>query len=1588
MKNIIKEDKTKILVIAIMSLFIMLATTAIYFSNNFKKYENNISYNDEDPIIYRSGNSIIDEKTGLPTEAYISDIDCLESRVGWGSLGKDEDSNGNLITLKVENNLFSFNKGIFAHATSYLIYDLSEYNNYYKYFVSYIGLNRTAASSSNGVKYKFSISNDRKNWTQIGDEILKKPGENADFVKIALNNAKYFKIDIDSNGPNGNDHSVLADAKFVNENYQENNVVKTLEELDTEIKNIKNQTLENRTYELLILQREFISKAGRFAIKAFVDESEENKEAFNWLFNNVDNLRLYINGGNPDGTYYNSLKVLSNLLKNYKADFDNTNVTKYGTVLGNLYKKMAITLSLTHSQRVALWMQPSHPKNQSDAVTRYKIFKELHANGKFTVSDNIDITKWYENYTIEEMRFVLNNIIDDEEIVWLNEYTQSFIDANPNRAWSYLTPHPYMAYVWPNYSRAEFHDLNRKNYWDQKFNGIFSKYKVSYSTETDKVYKVWMNFRNEFGTGAVCGGISKTGSNIRTSHGIPAAVIGQPGHAAIMYYTQDAQGNGYWNIDNDVSGWTLSEKGERLLLGWGNKRYGIPNEYNYKLSYLALSQEVINDYPSFEKSNETVLLANSYGDNLNKQEEIYRKALNIQPLNIDAWHGLIQNYKENKNKTSEDYKNLAEELMNSLKYFPLPMYQLSELIKMNVNGSFKAQINNFQNQILTEASKTPNNSADNYFVYQPSLTRTMANFLLNKVDTSMAKFSFDGEDAGKIILASSFDGSGVRWDYSLDGPDTSNWKEVSFTADEEHKWLLNQEEINSISAEKDIYIHIVGTSYESKNLYKIDITEQNLPTILYANDLENRVIGVTTNMEWRFSEKDSWTSYQNASPDLKGDKIIEVRAAATGTKLTSNSTKFTFTKDNEDPKRKYVSISHLSIESVSSEATGQGRYAKNAIDGNYNTNWHSAWNGSDTERFITIKIDHPITLSEIEYIPGGGGNGKIIDGSIYGSLDGNNWTKIASAKDLKYTGNYNDYNNSMINKKTFTITNPKEIQYVKIVADKASNGNWFTANMFNLYEDATKVTNKNPTATIIYNTTSTTSGEVIARLVNPSTNIKIINNEGLDTHVFTENGKFTFEFIDDKGNKGIATANVTWIDKKAPTANIEYKLDNNEKLVTLIGNISENVYLLDKNNKKINYIEVKNNKINSVEYLNTNGIVYKTIEVDEEGNTKSIEYKNTTGKVTNVDTYKTILENGKIKEELFLDKSGNNVTVNDTDKQTLQSLQQIISNPLEYTFENSDDYEFKFQDLAGNISTKKVRVDYISNSNKILASDITYDITTITNKDVTASINLYMVDPQDSKAKAIMIDGQKNTYTFKENGTYTFKYKDQSDKDNWEVRSNKASVTWIDKTAPTANVAYSTKDGKVIATLMGESEKIIVTNNGGNRTYTFEKNGTFTFTFVDAAGNQGRSVANVTSINDNSNTNGEENKTETNVPNKNIDESKDPYISSSIPQENTYKTPPIVGPKKTIKPSIKNPTSNNSNSSTTDNNISDSNKNNGSIDNSKKNNKKDKKENNTMNSTIEDPEKKESKFLFYTMEFILIGILISGIIILKSRRNS
>ena len=1130
------------------------------------------------------------EREGEKQYCYLSDISYMTGTTAWGSISMDKVSDGSLISVKVEEAYYTFEKGIFAHATSTLVYDLSNYSEY-DYFTAYIGMNKTAAGSSNGVKFYIYTSTDGTNWDlkTASEPTVMKAGSNADFVKIDIKDAKYLKLYANDNGSNGNDHAVYADAKLIKETYKEpgEDLVPSIQKLDEEIKTkyAGADLTTNKEYEKALLQREFINRVGNYALKRFLSESEANKQTYEWLTNDVNNLRLYILGGTPDGgSYYNSLTQLSRLYDEYGSDFTNNELLNNkwypNMTYGDLYKKMAITLSLTHTQRVGLWMQSSVVENQSDALRRYAIYKYMHKNGKLKVNDNIDYTPWLEALEVEEMRFIMNNAIDDEEILWLNAYVQDKIDETGKTNW--LTPHPHMAYVWPNYQNPVYYENDayfnelfaaKKDKTDENKTGLFDlvytipggksnpTYTISISKGRPdyKLYKVWMNFRNKFGTGAVCGGISKSGSNIRATHGIPATVIGQPGHAALLYYTMDSQGNGYWNIDNDVSGWTLSEKGERMLLGWGNASYSR----GYSVVYMALAQEAINDYENLEKCEKMVMLANLYAGDLQKQEEIYRKALEIQPINIDAWYGLINVYNANTNKTEDQYYELAEELAEKLKYFPLPMQHLTNLIKpklTSIENSYKFIL--LQTRILTEGAATPNNTEENYYVYQPGVTRVEANYLLGNLDKTIATFSFDGEDAGKIVLSSRFDGNGIRWDYSLDGKQT--WKEVSFTAEEEHKWQLTPQEIESITAENDIYVHIVGVNYDEKNLYKIDIQESNLGSNLYANDWENKLIGATSTMEWKLREEDEWTLYGEEEPDLSGDKTLIVRMGATGVYLKSKESKtYNFTTNNEPDTRKYISISHLTMHGVSSEATGGGQKgnAINAIDGNINTRWHSAWNGSDTDKFMIIKLDEPKNISGLDYIPAAGGNGKILSAQILVSRDGENWDEVVSETNWTYA-NSNDVSMKSVD------FEPSKVQYIKIVGKKtqsaSSSLSFITASMINLYEDTTIRTVAN------FSFDGGNAGEIILEDEFKNLNWKYSIDNGIN---WTDVNEDSHKLTDEEINK------INEDDK------IKISLNENGKTIEYIisikkGTQPERAYLNDLENRpigleNINYLEWK-----------------------------------------------------------------------------------------------------------------------------------------------------------------------------------------------------------------------------------------------------------------------------------------------------------------------------------------------------------------------------------------------------------------------------
>lgn len=965
---------------------------------------------------------------------YLSDIsyDKDKSFAASGhSIHIDENDSNQMLTLKVNGKSQSYIKGLCAWATSEIVYDLKDYD--YDYFTADLGVDISEQSNyfNTGVRFYIYTSDDGESWTEKYKSDTLYGWSEADAVKIDIKNAKYLKLTADDNSANWwaawYDEAVYANAKLIKEDYKEDTsdiaVIKTVDTYDKELKQNNLQEITG-DYELTLLQREFVKNVGYETLQALAKYSDEYKDTISWLMNDKETLRLYLAGGKPEGSYLNSVKVLTRLYTTYKEDLSNDKTTSYGTKYSDLYRKMILSLSLTASGKNYFFFDGTQV---SDPVTRYQIYKDLHMH-KGQDQELIQ-NQVFESLTVEEMRFVMNTIIDDEEIVWLNNYVRN--DKN-----GATSPYSYIKYTGGyDYTKDQYYSEENYDKWDEKYH--LSQYNIPYQKGHPKL---WIMFEE----GAVCGGLSKTGSCIwGTYKGLPNTCISQPAHCAFIYYTQDSNGNGIWNLGNNVSGWGKSGKTEhlntRMMNDWGSGSYVS----GYCANYILLAQAAQNEYDSYEKAEEILMLADIYKDDNEKLESIYRKALKTEKLNFDAWLGLVNLYEKDDQKTEEEYYALAKEIAETYTYYPHPMYDLLNLIKPHLTSTtYSTSFALLQSNTLKTAAKATDKES-----IQASAVREVANQLLGNVDTEIASFSFDGDHAGEIILSSRYDDTDVAWDYSLDGGTT--WKEET----EKHSVKLTEKEIASITSKNDIKVHIIGADYSDDNVYTIDIQDsKGLPTGLYVNDLENQLIGNTTGLEWKYTEEDTWASYTEEQPDLSGDKTLIVRAAATGIyQADTKTTTYQFTKDGTDAIQKYISIKHLSIEKASSEQSNKGDYAQNAIDGNINTLWHTVYDGSDQEKSITIKLDEPVYLSAFEYVPRQiGVNGRTRDGILYVSSNGEDWTEAASVTEWA--------NNTQWKK--ITLQESVKIQYVKFVTTKNwGNGNYASAAMINLYEDeTTKVT--------------------------------------------------------------------------------------------------------------------------------------------------------------------------------------------------------------------------------------------------------------------------------------------------------------------------------------------------------------------------------------------------------------------------------------------------------------------------------------------------------------------------------------------------
>ena len=194
-----------------------------------------------------------------------------------------------------------------------------------------------------------------------------------------------------------------------------------------------------------------------------------------------------------------------------------------------------------------------------------------------------------------------------------------------------------------------------------------------------------------------------------------------------------------------------------------------------------------------------------------------------------------------------------------------------------------------------------------------------------------------------------------------------------------------------------------------------------------------------------------------------------------------------------------------------------------------------------------------------------------------------------------------------------------------------------------------------------------------------------------------------------------------------------------------------------------------------------------------------------------------------------------------------------------YTFSKNGSFTFTTTDAAGNTASKTVTITNIDTTPPTIAVG-SYN-TNPTNKPITVTATTGS-DATFSTAtgETVSADGHTASYTFSKNGSFTFAATDAAG----NTTSKTVTITNIDTTPPTVTIGQydgtdpTNKPITLIATTGSDAAFSAATGetvsaDGHTASYTFSKNGSFTFMATDAAGNTTSKAVTISNIIQNSN---------------------------------------------------------------------------------------------------------------------------------------
>ena len=198
---------------------------------------------------------------------YLTDYDWKSTQNTYAVPKKDISASAKALRLTDEDgNEVSFERGIGAHATSTIIYDLTDKD--YAYFSSYVGVDREMFNSVGSVSFQVYVDGEKK-----FDSELMSSRDAMKYLEVDINGAKELKLVVtDGGNGNGSDHATWGDAKLhfakdVQGNYEE------LESLVNEVKNYEQDIYSEESFKVL---QEALKKAEEILADKISTQDEIN----------------------------------------------------------------------------------------------------------------------------------------------------------------------------------------------------------------------------------------------------------------------------------------------------------------------------------------------------------------------------------------------------------------------------------------------------------------------------------------------------------------------------------------------------------------------------------------------------------------------------------------------------------------------------------------------------------------------------------------------------------------------------------------------------------------------------------------------------------------------------------------------------------------------------------------------------------------------------------------------------------------------------------------------------------------------------------------------------------------------------------------------------------------------------------------------------------------------------------------------------------------------------------------------------------------------------------------------------------------